>query len=119
MTDFVIETTIERGVVNQERVSVDVTALPLAYLSLVCVDGPLERATRLQTLYVQPRRHAAQCWRRFSRIRIVVVFVHSAQRQLLRRRASSCARTDPPQRSPRGSLFRLFSLLALLTPSSM
>jgi hypothetical protein len=55
MADFVIETTIERGVVNQERVSVDVTALPLAHLSLVCVDGPLERATRLQTLYVYNR----------------------------------------------------------------
>jgi hypothetical protein len=50
--DFLIETTNERGVVEQERVFVDQTQLWLTDRSLVRIDS-LERATTLQQLNVR------------------------------------------------------------------
>jgi hypothetical protein len=109
--DFVVETTNERGIVNQEHVSVNQTELDLRWRRLVRIVG-LKRATTLQRLNVnRPNRcisgvesHAS---RRFR----------SALRQLLRRRASVCARVDPTEQSRRESRSPPFvSSLSLLTP---
>jgi hypothetical protein len=51
MADFVVETTNESGVVEQERVSLNKTVLRLNDRKLVRIDG-LERATKLQKLFV-------------------------------------------------------------------
>jgi hypothetical protein len=53
MADILVETTNLRGVVEQKRVSANETMLSLGNLSLIRIDGPLERATTLQKLYVQ------------------------------------------------------------------
>jgi hypothetical protein len=66
--DFVVETTNESGIVEQERVSVNGTVLRLANRSLVCIVG-LERATMLQTLKVRGPMHF---WCRISRILVFV-----------------------------------------------
>jgi hypothetical protein len=50
--DFVIETTNENGVVEQERVALNLRELNLSNRSLVRIVGPLERVTTLQELYV-------------------------------------------------------------------
>jgi hypothetical protein len=51
MADFLIETTNERGVVEQKRVSMNGTVLSLANRSLVRIAG-VERATMLRQLHV-------------------------------------------------------------------
>jgi Leucine-rich repeat (LRR) protein len=51
MNDFVIEIATKSGVVKQEIVSVNQTELRLN-CNLAGIDGPLERATLLQKLYV-------------------------------------------------------------------
>jgi hypothetical protein len=60
MADFVVETTNESGVVEQERVSVNETDLRLFNRSLVCIVG-LERATALQRLSVHRLNHRVFC----------------------------------------------------------
>jgi Arc/MetJ family transcription regulator len=110
MADFLIETTNERGVVTQERVSVNETDLRLFNRSLVRIDG-LERATTLRYLNVHQSTHF---WCRISRI---LVDSRSVQHQLLRRRASVCARVDTTPLSRRASRSPPFvSSLSLLTP---
>jgi hypothetical protein len=52
MSDLIVETTNESGVVKQEYVSVSQTELDLRWRSLVRIDGSLERATTLKELYV-------------------------------------------------------------------
>jgi hypothetical protein len=54
---FVVETTNERGVVNQERVSVNQTMFDVSNRSLVRIVG-LERATALRRLHVCRRINA-------------------------------------------------------------
>jgi hypothetical protein len=96
--DFLIETTNQRGIVTQKLVSVNQTGLRLANRSLVRVVG-LERATTLQRLHVR---------RPNARIVGDESLTHSrsfrsVEPQLLRPRASVCARVDTPRRSLRES----------------
>jgi hypothetical protein len=110
--DFVVETTNDSGVVNQERVSVNQRVLNLSNRSLVRIVG-LERATKLQRLHVPPTK-STHFWCRISRILTVS---RSARRQLLRRRASVCARIDTAHGSRSESRSLPFvSSLSLLIP---
>jgi hypothetical protein len=67
---FLIETTNESGVVEQERVSVKQTELDWRNRSLVRIVGPLERATALRQLVVH--RQSTHFWCRISRILVFV-----------------------------------------------
>jgi hypothetical protein len=64
--DFVVETTNERGIVEQTRFSANQTVLQLNGRSLVRIDG-LERATTLQRLVVR-RPKSTHFWCRISHI---------------------------------------------------
>jgi hypothetical protein len=110
--DFpLIETTNERGFVEQTRVSVNEIVLDLSDRSLVRIVG-LERATTLQQLDIH--RPINAFWWNLTDSRSF----RSARWQLLRRRACVCARIDAAQRSHRECRFSsLFvSSLSLLTP---
>jgi hypothetical protein len=111
MSNFLIETTNDSGVVKQERVSVNQTVLSLGWRSLVRIVG-LERATTLEHLDV-PIDAFLVSNLTYSRFR-------SARGQLLRRRASVCARVDTARRSLGESLvlFLLFFVVVANSSSS-
>jgi Leucine-rich repeat (LRR) protein len=110
--DFVVETTNERGIVEQTRFSANQTVLQLNGRSLVRIDG-LERATTLQRLVVRRPKSTAFLVSNLTHSRSF----HSAQHQPLRWRASVCARFDTARASQRESRSPPFvSSLSLLTP---
>jgi hypothetical protein len=104
MSDFVIEATNERGIVEQELVTVNQMALDLSHRRLVRIDGALARATKLEQLYVHPTN--TYPFAHFSPICFV-----SALRQLLRRRARVCALHGAAEQTERAFSAVLFTVV--------